>query len=131
MSFTIKPDTKITLYLKECYGCNKNNKYAPLKQFILDNRISLNNFIVKRIELNPDWQKEAFAFEIELPFLVFESNNGKKIAIAYSEFLKRTNKQGGCAKPKAKPEGAELDRVADGTPSSHEGEVDDGEEKTN
>lgn len=131
MTFTIKPDTKITLYLKECYGCNKNNKYAPLRQFILDNKIKLDNFVVKRIELNPDWQKEAFALEIELPLLVFESSNGKKTAIAYSEFLKKINKQGGCAKPRTKSKGAELDRVADGTPSSHEGEVGDGEEKTN
>lgn len=127
--FTIDQDTKITLYLKECYGCDRSGKYTPLHQFILDHQIKLTNFVVKRIELNPTWQQEALAFDIELPLLVFENEDGEKVVIAYSEFL---DKQGGreSAKPKTKSKGAVSEsRATDGTPPIIEKEVYDGEEK--
>lgn len=116
--FIVDQDTKITLYLKECYGCDRYGKYTPLHQFILSRHIKLDNFIVKRIELNPDWQKEAFAFEMELPLLVLENSSAEKIVITYSEFLDQINKRGGSAEPKCKAEGAvSVSRATDGTTS--------------
>lgn len=85
--FKINETTKITLYLKECFGCAQNYKYAPLRQFILNHMIRLDDFMVKRIELNPDWQKEALAFGVELPFLVFNNTDGKRKVITYKRFL--------------------------------------------
>ena len=35
-NFTVNPDTKITLYLKECYGCDRKGKFDPIRRFILD-----------------------------------------------------------------------------------------------
>ena len=96
--FMINQDTKVTLYLKECYGCDRAGKYTPLHQFIINHQIKLTNFIVKRIELNPIWQQEANSFDIELPLVVFENEDGEREAITYSEFLDRQNERS--AKPK-------------------------------
>lgn len=127
--FTIDQDTKITLYLKECYGCDRSGKYTPLHQFILDHQIKLTNFIVKRIELDPTWQQEALAFDIELPLLVFENEDGEKVVIAYSEFFDKQSKRKS-AKPKTKSKGAVSgSRATDGTPPDIKKEVEDGEEK--
>lgn len=127
--FTVDKDTKITLYLKECYGCDREEKYTPLHQFILEHQIKLVNFVVKRIGLDPDWQQEAHAFEIELPLLVFENESGEKMAIAYSEFLDRQSKRRS-AKLRRKAEGAVSgSRATDGTPPIIEKEIYDGEEK--
>lgn len=123
--FTINTDTKITLYIKECFGCDRNNKYSPLRQFILEHQVKLQNFIVKRIELSPDWQKEAFNFEMELPILVFENKNDGKMVITYSEFLYKL-KKGVSAKPRSKAKGAVSGRVADGTSSQDDAEIKNG-----
>ena len=96
----INQDTKVTLYLKECYGCDRAGKYTPLHQFIINNQIKLTNFTVKRVELNPDWQQEASSFDIELPLVVFENEDGEREAITYSEFLDRQSKRKS-AKPKS------------------------------
>ena len=129
--FIIDKDTKITLYLKECYGCDREEKYTPLHQFILEHQIKLTNFIVKRIELNPDWQQEARVFEIELPLLVFENEPGERMAIAYSEFLNKQNNIGN-TKPRIKSKGAVSEsRATDGISPTFKKEVDDGEEKHN
>lgn len=66
---------------------------------LLYHQIKLTNFTVKRIELNPDWQQEANSFDIELPLVVFENEDGEREAITYSEFLDRQNKRS--AKPKS------------------------------
>mgnify|MGYP000943988982 CR=1 FL=1 len=72
---------------------DRAGKYTPLHQFIINNQIKLTNFIVKRIELNPTWQQEANSFDIELPLVVFENEDGEREAITYSEFLDRQNER--------------------------------------
>ena len=134
-SFTINPDTKVTLYLKECYGCDRTGKFDPIRRFILDRHIKLANFIVKRIELNPTWQQEALLLDMELPAVVFENEDGDREAMPYSEFVKKvtktqskTSRKKGSAKPRNTTKGAVLERVADGTTSQDDEEVKDGEE---
>lgn len=137
-NFTISPDTKITLYLKECYGCDRKGKFDPIRRFVLDHQIKLANFMPKRIELNPTWQEEALSLDMELPALVFENEDGEREAMPYSEFVKKinktqskTSKKKGSAKPRNTAKGAELERVADGTSSQDDVEVenDNGKEK--
>ena len=125
-NFIIDSDTKITLYLKECYGCDRNKKYTPLHQFILDHQIELTNFIVKRIELNPVWQQEASSFEFELPLLVFENKDGDKSAIVYSDFLAWLNNQRS-AKLRRNAKGAMSVRATDGTSPVIKEKFNDGE----
>lgn len=138
--FTIEPDTKITLYLKECYGCDRNGKYDPLRRFILDHKVKLTNLVIKRVELDLDWQKEALLLEMELPALLF-NNGDQKYAITYSEFLRkikqdktqRKTKSKESAEPRNAAEGAVSDRVTDGTPPFFDKveEVKNGRSKTN
>ena len=79
--------------------------------------------------MNPNWQQEARAFEIELPLLVFENEPGERMAIAYSEFLDTQSKKRS-AKPKTKSKGAVSgSRATDGTPPDIKKEVDNGGEK--
>lgn len=108
--FVVDAGTKVTLYLKECYGCDRWNKYGPLHDFLNDHKIGIYNghngvlennglFMVKRIELNPKWQQEAAALEVDLPALLFEHPNGEREAITYNEFIRKLNEQKESAKP--------------------------------
>lgn len=131
-NFTVNPDTKITLYLKECYGCDRKGKFDPIRRFILDHQIKLANFIPKRIELNPTWQEEALLLDMELPALVFENEDGDRKAMTYSEFVKTQSKKSrkkGSAKPRNAAKGAESGRVADGTSSQDNEEVNNGNDE--
>lgn len=134
-SFKIDSTTKVTLYHKECYGCDESGKFDPLRRFILDKRISLSNFIPKRIELNPEWQNEALLLDMNLPALVFENPDGDKKTIQYDVFVKeltqskKKSSKRGRAKPKCAALGAISERVTDGTASHDSKEKTNGESK--
>lgn len=137
-NLNLDQDTKITLYLKECYTCD-TSKYTPLHRFIIDQQLKMTNFIVKRVEVNLEWQQEARSLDMELPAVVFENKRGDKYAITYLEFLRklknrRSDSKGGSAKPKAVPKGAVSEsRVTDGNPPflNKVEEVKDGRSRTN
>lgn len=133
-SFKIDSTTKVTLYHKECYGCDEGGKFDPLRRFILDKQIKLSNFMPKRIELNPEWQNEALLLDMNLPALVFENPDGDKKAIQYDVFVKemtqpkKKSSKRGRAKPRNAALGAVSERVTDGT-ASHDSENDNASEK--
>lgn len=79
---------KITLYLKECYGCDRENKFRPLQRFIVDKKLPLDSLDIRRTILNPTWKKEAEALGLGLPCLVIEYDNGKNRAVNYEKWVK-------------------------------------------
>lgn len=81
--------TKIKLYVKGCYGCDRDGKFTPLHRFILHNSFPLNTLIVKRIETNRKWATEADALGKGLPAVEIDFNNAKSIALSYDEFLEK------------------------------------------
>lgn len=85
--------TRITLYVSECFGCDRNGKYDPLRKYILDQKIPLSHFVPKRIQLNPEWREKAYSYGIELPLLVIEQDGKDTIAINYEEWCKKLNKK--------------------------------------
>lgn len=110
-TLSLDTDTKITLYINECYGCNRG-KYQPLYDFILKHKINLSNFIVKRIELSLEWQEEAQSFAVGLPFVLFENQAIGKYAVSYEYFKKLTEE----VEPNPHSRGAESVMHSDGTP---------------
>ena len=110
--FEVNNDTKVVLYIKGCYGCDRDNKYGPIHQFVIDKRIPLGNFSVRRIELDPDWQEFVKKLDIELPIVLFENADGNQLAINYDEFVKTIqDAKDESAKPQAEQSaaGAELE----------------------
>lgn len=78
---------KIELWTKDCYGCDRHGKYTAIRQYIIDNNIPLKNFKVKRIQLDPNWTREALTFDVELPLLRFEQDDGEIKMINYDEWI--------------------------------------------
>lgn len=83
---------KIELWTKDCYGCERNGRYTAIRQYIIDNGIPLKNFSVKRIQLDPNWTKEALASDVELPLIRFEEDNGGVKMVNYDEWLRQRQK---------------------------------------
>jgi len=84
--------TKITLYTNECYGCDRANKFGPLRLFVIKNELPLQTLVVKRVELNKKWMAEAVAFKKDLPIVAIEFDDGESEyidAMNYNEFLER------------------------------------------
>ena len=75
--------TKVTLYHA---GCNCHNEFHELNQFLVRKKLPFGNLIVKRVELNPDWQKERQQYSEKIPFVVFE-NDDEKFVIEYKKLL--------------------------------------------
>lgn len=80
--------TKIELWTNDCYGCDRHGKYDAIRHYVLENGIPLQNFAVKRVILNPDWQAEAESLAVEVPFVKFINEKGEKMVIPYSNFEK-------------------------------------------
>lgn len=80
---------RIELYHKHCYGCDRNNDYEPLNQFIIRNRLPLDTLVIKRIETNPEWQEEAKEIGLDLPFLRITKTDGSVDNIYYPEWRKK------------------------------------------
>lgn len=52
----------ITLYVRECYGCDHGNKYAALNRYILDSGYNLGILSVERIQTSREareWAEKA------------------------------------------------------------------------
>lgn len=82
----VSSDTKVTLYHKFC-SCHQD--FTSLYQFLGDIKdFPLVNYMVKRVELNLEWQKEVAELGLELPVVVFV-NGEEKIAMTYKDFLLR------------------------------------------
>jgi hypothetical protein len=112
--------TRITLYLRECYGCDKHNKFGPLRNFIISNQLPLNVLVIKRIELNRKWQEEAKELGKELPIIMIDYTKAYT-AMTYDEFLRQLIKP---KKPRAKSDKTPLIDMPQDT-----GESDDGNEE--
>jgi hypothetical protein len=92
----VKEITKITLYLKGCYGCDRFDKFGQLRKFILKNQLPLDILTIKRVELNPEWVLECERFDKELPVVAIEFNDGEPEsmeAMTYEEFLEQINRK--------------------------------------
>lgn len=80
--------TKIELWTNDCYGCDRYGKYDAIRRYVIESGIPLQNFAVKRVILNPDWQQEAESLGVEVPFVKFINEKGEKMTIPYSNFEK-------------------------------------------
>lgn len=69
------------IYTKSCLACTDKALWRALKQFALDNNMSIEE---RRVGLKKEWREEAEAYGIELPFAV----NGNK-AINLKEPLEK------------------------------------------
>jgi hypothetical protein len=87
---TITNVVKITLYIDECYGCEKANRFGPLRQLIISRGLPLSVLDVRRIDYDRKWQSEAAALGVGLPAVVIESKGGKLETMPYAEFVSRS-----------------------------------------
>lgn len=82
----------IELFTKDCYGCDRKGRYNAIRDYVVAKSLPLSDFVVKRIQLNPDWVKEAEEIGVELPFLRFTSEKEGTRVINYDEWLKELEK---------------------------------------
>lgn len=78
---------KVELWLAECYGCEQDNKFAPLRRWVLDSGISWRDYVVKRVITNPDWQDEWRSSGVELPAVKMTNEKGEVTIVNYQEWL--------------------------------------------
>ena len=81
--------TKITLYTKGCYGCDRYDEFRPLRQFVILNQLPLGVLVVKRIETSLKFQREAESLGKSLPAVVIERDDEDSEALSFGEFLKK------------------------------------------
>ena len=82
----------LELWLNECYGCDRKGKYDTIRRFVIDNRIPLANFSVKRAILDPKWLEEARMIEnslgIKMPFVRLKDKKGEIITMNFTGWKK-------------------------------------------
>lgn len=94
----------LELWLNECYGCDRKGKYDTIRRFVIDNRIPLANFSVKRAILDPKWLEEARMIEnslgIKMPFVRLKDKKGEIITMNFTEWKKAYQQATGRIEPK-------------------------------
>ena len=94
----------LELWLNECYGCDRKGKYDSIRRFVIDNRIPLANFSVKRAILDPKWLEEARMIEnslgIKMPFVRLKDKKGEIITMNFTEWKKAYQQATGRIEPK-------------------------------
>ena len=81
--------TKITLYTKGCYGCDRHDEFRPLRQFVILNQLPLGVLLPKRIETSLKFQREAESLGKSLPAVAIERDGEDLETLSYNEFLKK------------------------------------------
>lgn len=77
---------KVELWANDCYSCDKDGKYDPLRRWILDNGVSLGDFVVKRLITNQKWLDEAESYGVEIPAVKIIYDNGEDVVMDYEHF---------------------------------------------
>lgn len=84
---------RIELFHKNCFGCDKHNRFEQIRQFIINERLPLDTLWIKRIETDPEWQEEAKNIGLDLPFLRITTKDGEVENIDYKEWAKKIERK--------------------------------------
>lgn len=84
---------RIELFHKNCFGCDRHNRFEHIRQFIINERLPLDTLWIKRIETDPEWQEEAKNIGLDLPFLRITMKNGEVVNIDYDEWVNKLTKK--------------------------------------
>lgn len=84
---------RIELFHKNCFGCDRHNRFEHIRQFIINERLPLDTLWIKRIETDPEWQEEAKNIGLDLPFLRITMKNGTVKNITYEEWVNKQTKK--------------------------------------
>lgn len=95
----------LELWLNECYGCDRKGKYDCIRQFIINERIPLANFCVKRTILDSKWVEEARRVKnslgIDLPFVRLTNKKGEVITMNFAQWKQAYWEATGKLEPKS------------------------------
>ena len=79
----------IEIWTDECYSCH-SKKYDAVMRFVLDNKIQLEKYKVRRIPLKREWIQQAKEYRaknrIDGAFVVIKKTKGKDIVESVKNF---------------------------------------------